>query len=148
MKTKSLVSILILVLAVLIIAGSCATEKKMIKESDELYGTWVNEDYKRKNNDSKIIYKSEGIIERYIEVPEEYLQAQGTFFIKNKWEDTEGNIWYNAQCNWEWGKQKFNEFYLIRLSKSGTIYEEIYHSRKYPTEIDSNDLTYRIYYRQ
>jgi len=36
MKTGTLVSILIFALAVLIIAGSCATDKKMIKKSEEL----------------------------------------------------------------------------------------------------------------
>jgi hypothetical protein len=48
MKTRTLVSILILVLAVLIIAGSCATMKKEISETDffEAYsGTWINTDY-------------------------------------------------------------------------------------------------------
>ncbi len=47
MKTKTLVSILILVLAVLIIAGSCATGKKayVAKEDEELFGTWINPDY-------------------------------------------------------------------------------------------------------
>jgi hypothetical protein len=49
MKTKTLVSILIFVLAVLIIAGSCATGNKAQMPDKELFkklnGTWVNEDY-------------------------------------------------------------------------------------------------------
>ena len=45
MKTRRLVSILILVMAVLFIAGSCATGKKAEKGVNELYGTWENEEY-------------------------------------------------------------------------------------------------------
>ena len=47
MKTRMLVSIVILVLTVMFIAGSCATEKKayVATEDEEIYGTWVNPDY-------------------------------------------------------------------------------------------------------
>ena len=49
MKTRTYVSILILVIAVLVIVGGCATGKKAsVTERDifkELSGTWVNEDY-------------------------------------------------------------------------------------------------------
>ena len=48
MKTRMLVSTLILVLSVLIIAGSCATRKKVISEEDffvAFSGTWMNTDY-------------------------------------------------------------------------------------------------------
>ena len=50
MKTRSLVAILILVLAVLIIAGSCTTRRKAISDEDfmeALSGTWVNTDYSK-----------------------------------------------------------------------------------------------------
>ena len=53
MKTKTFVSILILVLAVMIVAGSCATKKEVVAEKDfyvpkfdeEIHGTWINEEY-------------------------------------------------------------------------------------------------------
>ena len=49
MKTRALISILIFVIVVLIIVGSCATGKKAsVTERDlfkELSGTWVNTDY-------------------------------------------------------------------------------------------------------
>jgi hypothetical protein len=46
MKTRTFVSILILMLAVMIIAGSCATRKKAVSPEDATgirSGKWVNE---------------------------------------------------------------------------------------------------------
>lgn len=45
MKTRTFISVVILIMAVLIIVGSCATEKLATKKSEILYGTWVNKDY-------------------------------------------------------------------------------------------------------
>ena len=46
MKTRIFVSILILVLAVLIITGGCATERKLNKSiQEEIVGTWINTEY-------------------------------------------------------------------------------------------------------
>ena len=52
-QTRAFVSILILVLAVLIIVGSCATKKKAISEEDFLEafsGIWINTDYEPKGD--------------------------------------------------------------------------------------------------
>ena len=56
MKTRMFVSVLILVLAVLIIAGSCATRRKAISDEDFMEawsGTWINTDYGRGSNPQK-----------------------------------------------------------------------------------------------
>ena len=47
MKTRMYVAIFVFMIAVLIIAGSCATQKQAYipKTNEELYGTWVNTDY-------------------------------------------------------------------------------------------------------
>jgi hypothetical protein len=55
MKTRMFVSILILVLAVLIIIGSCATGKKMITVDDAMKrfeGVYVNTEYSGQNKSS------------------------------------------------------------------------------------------------
>ena len=54
MKTTKLISILILALTVMIIAGSCATSKKtyVAQEDEELYGIWINPDYNEPLNKS------------------------------------------------------------------------------------------------
>ena len=58
MKTKILLSILLICFAILIIFDGCATNKQAVKhtvyEIDELHGTWVNPDYKLKYTDTGI----------------------------------------------------------------------------------------------
>ena len=64
MKTRNLVSILILVLAVMVIAGSCATMKSPDKMVYERFcGTWVNTEYEGKEYPAvKEIYNPDGTI--------------------------------------------------------------------------------------
>jgi len=53
MKTRTFVSILLLVFFVLIIAGGCATRRKVISDENfmEVWsGTWINTDYGKGSN--------------------------------------------------------------------------------------------------
>ena len=144
MKARTLVSILILVLAVLIIAGSCVTEKKMVKSGEELIGTWINEDVAVATR----VYLPDGTYEQYTDVLRTSLEADGTFTIEDKWTDSQNNIFYKVKINYKIGTQEIIEFYLIKISDSGNTYERVYDSRKFPTEINLMDGTYRIRYRQ
>ena len=148
MKTRTFISILILVFTVLIIAGSCATEKKMIKGSEELYGIWVNEDYADVRYWTTRVYKSDGEWETYVDVSRKTLSARGPYTITDKWKDSEGNIWYKMTFEEKIGAQLVTGFVLIRISNSGMIYESNYDLRKYPIEIDPIYSTYTILYRQ
>ncbi len=148
MKTRTLVSILILILSVLIIAGSCATEKKMVKKSEELYGTWVNEDYADVRHYTTLVFTSDGTYEFYTDASRKTLSMRGTHSITDKWTDSEGNFWYKATYEIKIATQPVSGFLLIKISNSGTTYEDNYDYRKYPTEIDPIYGTYSIYYRQ
>ena len=60
MKTRTLI-LIVLIIVVLIIFRSCATEKKayVTKDSEELYGTWVNPEYNEPlNRSGKSIFYS------------------------------------------------------------------------------------------
>ena len=96
MKTRTYVSILILVLAVLIIAGSCATGKKAYtaKEDEELYGTWINPDYNEGKHSAKFIFKPDGTFEGYAKTDSTHYYYFGEYIIADKWADSEGNLWY------------------------------------------------------
>jgi hypothetical protein len=62
------VSILILVLAVLIIAESCATDKMAyISEEYAIYGIWINPDYNSTAWAGKIEFHPNGKFEAYCE---------------------------------------------------------------------------------
>jgi len=69
---------------------------------------------------------------------------KGEYTIKDKWTDSEGNIWYKETFV-VYG-QKFYE--LDKISNSGKTLEFQYSTSKYPTKIDPENGRYRIYHRK
>ena len=68
MKPRTFVSILILILAVFIIIGSCATKRKAVSDEDffEVWsGTWINTDYSGSDLGQKTINHPDGTSEWY-----------------------------------------------------------------------------------
>jgi hypothetical protein len=146
MKNRTFVSILILVLAVLIIAGSCTTGNKAYKKAfkEEVVGTWINTDYENNNYDAKVVIKPDGMYEGFHNAQDEDF-GFGKITIIDRWTDSEGNIFYKAVVDiisWT------NSYELWKLSKSGTVFEYVWSYTEYPTEINPNDTGYRILYRQ
>ena len=88
MKTKTLVLILILTFTLLIIAGSCATQKQAYipKINEELYGTWVNTDYDgvRDEPPQKFIHYNWGYTESFGRVTDQHPNFQRVFYIMDK----------------------------------------------------------------
>ena len=155
MKTRTFVSILILVLAVLIVVGSCATGKKayVAKEDEELFGTWINPDYGQAQKAVKYIYKSDGVVRAYNAATstEEFWSAKCT--ITDKWIDAEGNIWYKWLMTEAKGgaiSDTAEYYFLGKISSSGRVLEQSFSSYEYPTDVNPDSLKYDyfIYYRQ
>ena len=98
MKARALLSILILVFAVLIIAGSCATGKKayVVKENEELYGNWFKSEYNDSSRAARHIINADGSIQLYATDDSPRVAAIHLYIITDKWYDSEGNIWYKA----------------------------------------------------
>ncbi len=157
MKTRTLASILILVLAVLIIAGSCATQKTTQTEklfepldNDELTGVWVNTEYAEipYYGRSKIVITRYGYSTIYKKVDSLYPILEATLYIVEKWNDSEGNLWYMSIWRDEYTTNFYHE--LDKISKDGKTWESVYTTTEFPSESDltpDNDR-YRIYYRQ
>ena len=151
MKTKVLISILILILAVLIIAGGCATRKKAISEEDFIKawsGTWINTDYGG-DTYQKVINYSDGTYESYGEVTSTKPGNWGKITIQDKWIDSKGNVWYRAQSETLYFGHMYNE--MGKISDSGNTWEYIWASEDYPIEEwepDKFEYNYRIRYRQ
>jgi hypothetical protein len=152
MNARMLRLILILVSALLIIVGSCATRKIAISDEDltKAYtGTWINKEYDASSFIvAKIIYFPDGTWKRYKGVEDKYPFDKGENTITEKWIDSNGDIWF--ECTWEsnifgGGHQ------LTKISNSGNTLEEL--SILYGRRVekwDPNDLNYnyKIYYRQ
>jgi len=150
MKTRMLVSILILVLAVLIICEGYATDKKVSKKDYRfIAGTWINEEYNSYPHAAKLVMYRDGTWERYLQTSDTGIYDSGHYVIVEKWTDSEGNIWYKMHI---WvgtiGEGKPSRYELDRISKSGKVWEFINLSGDYPTEMDESVFNYHIMYRQ
>jgi len=147
MKIRTLVLILILVLAALIIAGGYVTAQDayVVKEDEELFGTWINTEYDEIGKDSKIVMKPDGKAEYYNASTYRDFD-KGEFVITNKWVDSKGNIWYALRE--EIPLYMIRYYSLFKISDSGKTLQCIFNNRDYPTEIDPEDTRYAIYYRQ
>ena len=146
MKTRTLVSILILVLAVLIIAGSCATQKQahIPKLNEELYGTWINTDY----DEQKFIHYDWGYYELFFLVTDQTANIRGTFYIMDKWVGSDGNLWYKVTGQFK-GTPNMR-FYLVKINENEGTREEVWDYKDFPSESDltPEHVQYDIWYRQ
>jgi hypothetical protein len=153
MKTRTYVSILILVLAVLIVVGSCATKRKAISDEDffEVWsGTWINTDYGGGNFFQKIINYPDGTLEMFAILTSTTAGYKEKITLLEQWVDSKGTIWYRV--HWEAFPPYAHKGYKMgKISDSVNTWEFIFASEDYPIEEwepDKFEYNYRIYYRQ
>ena len=152
MKIRSLVSILILVLAVLINTGSCATGKKayVAKEDEELFGTWINPAYDASWIYAKVVIKPDGTWDEYSLTYSDRPIYKGEYIITDKWTDSDGYIFYKSIIT-RIDKESHRPYYVMsKIDKTGNVYEDLWSTIQMPTEFEQDDMLYnhRIYYRQ
>jgi hypothetical protein len=124
----------------------------ILKNSEELYGTWVNAKY----NDRAIWaiqnFKPNGTFEHYDNDSAANPPYIGHYLVNDKWTDLKGNIWYTFyQSGGEKGSITGPEgYWLSKISNNGNILEMLFSSNEYPEELDPESLKhlYVIYYRQ
>jgi hypothetical protein len=146
MKTRTLVSILILILALLIIVGNCATGSKAYNRDfkKDIVGTWVNSNYnENKWVTAKVVVKSDKTAEFYKRESDTWPSPR-TITIVDRWTDSDGNIYYKAEV----ASSIRTNYELWKLNNAKTTWELMYRAVEYFTEIDPNNTYYRIYYRQ
>ena len=155
MKPKTLSSILLLIIAVSVIIGGCATGKKayVATKDEELYGTWINPEYDQKNIMAKWILKPDGTFDAYSKSTSNRVFEVGTFTIADKWTDSEGNIYYKySKSSMEYGsiENPYTYYFLVKIHATLDIAEELWSSVDYPTEFDPDNLRYNywVFYRQ
>jgi hypothetical protein len=160
MKTRTLLTISILVLAVLIILGSYAATKRAISDeilpmSDEDFFdvfcvTWINTDYGGGNTGQKIIIRPDGTREIFSIVTSTIIGRKEKFTLLDKWSDAKGTIWYRG--HWECLTPNRSKGYEMgKLSDSGNTWEVLFASEDFPIEEwepERFEYNYRVYYRQ
>jgi hypothetical protein len=145
-----LVSILVLVLAVLIIAGSCATKNQAYipKSDEELYGAWVNTDYTGVDYAQKFILYNWGYCEIFRLVSDQNIDDRAVFYIMDKWTDPEGNIWYKV--TWQFKGATKIIFELTKINENEGSWERVWSYKDFLSESDltPEHVLYGIRYRQ
>jgi hypothetical protein len=165
MKTRTYVSILILVLAVLIISEGFAQKKKVIPIEDavkKLEGVYVNTEhsgYDYYRHPQKRVIFTNGKMNIYTKATNQSPSYQTEYSIEESWSDSTGIIYCKAIVKIRSGS--FISLELWKLDANGDVFEVMFNfyypnedvSQEYPAKIDSGAemfprLSYNIYYRQ
>ena len=139
-------SSLIVILIIVAFSGTVLAGENVYKATDneELFGKWVNMDYKDGNHSQMIVFKL-GETEAYSSANDNEPMWTEEHHISHKWTDAKGNIWYKSR----WKTVAMGSgFTLFKISESGKTLEYIYSQWEYPKELDINSEYYRVYHRK
>ena len=115
-----------------------------LSESDEICCTWVNTNYDSGKRPNKIMFHYDGTYATYATNESKNALSRGTFLIVEKWNDSEGSLWYKILMQ---DLTKGTKYKLAKVSDNGKKLEFVCKSDKYPTKIDSTDTGYCNYLR-
>ena len=137
---------LIVILILVAFSGTVLAGENEYKATDneELFGTWVNMDYKDENHSQMIIFKL-GEYGHYSSANDNEPMWTGEYRISEKWTDPKNNIWYKHRFK---AGAMGSGFELCKISESGKTLEYIFSQWGYPEELDINSEYYRVYYRK
>jgi hypothetical protein len=145
MKTRTNLLSLVLFIAVLIVVGNIASgqDAYVVKEDEELFGTWVNPEYDGRGKYARIVMEYINTWDEYLLTSSEAPVLYGEFTINEKWKDTDGNTFYKIIVT-----ASGPPYYVfLRIDEAGKVYEDVWSTSDMPTHIDPKDERYRIYYR-
>ncbi len=147
MKTRTLV-LVFLIMAVLIIFGSCATgqkahvDKKMSIE--DIYGTWISNTARF----AKVILYDDGTWELYEKATDTEPIYTAKMTITDSWYDQEGNLWVKMIIVGKTGDTVHIAYDLDKFHKSGIVWESVWAENDYPDDLSTTAGKYNILYRQ
>ncbi len=113
-------------------------------ESDEICCSWVNTNYTSGDPPQKLIFHFDGTFACYNTQKTSDALKRGTYSIDEKWQDSEGNIWYKIKMREPMSETKYK---LAKISDDGKTLEFICKSDKYPADISLGDENYCKYSR-
>ena len=143
MKIRTLFLVIILLF---VISVSFAGNKITIEDT---YGTWVNSDYNDKGIEAVAIMTSEGKIIRYNSEKDTEPYWTGNYTVVDSWYDSEGNLWLKRTFDSDThAREDFIGYELSKYSDSARVWEAVWKSSGYPTEMSLIAGTYEIRYRQ
>jgi hypothetical protein len=124
-----------------------------LKDSEQLYGIWVNTDYNTNwGLPAKRIFNPEGTWAKYERIDSPICYS-GTFTVTDKWTDPKENTWYKVFAV---GPRAGTYYFLTKISNCGKILECACSIFDYPIRVEPSScpenhlpaFEYSIYYRQ
>jgi len=112
--------------------------------SDEICCTWVNANYTSGGPPQKLIFNFDGTFASYTTKNTNDALKRGMFSIAKKWQDSEGNIWYQIKMIDPKSEARYK---LAKISDDGKVLEFTCKTDKYPADISSKDTDYCKYHR-
>ena len=119
------------------------------KENEELYGTWVNENYNSSPRSAIYEFKADGTWIMYRKTTDEISYEDGSYTITDKWTESNRDVCY--KIIWKNDYLARSGYELRCISNSGYSMEAANSSSDYPTQIDPSkgSWTYLgIHYRK
>ncbi len=141
MKSRTLIFVVILIFATIVLfAGKKVT-------IDVIYGTWVNSEYNETGKDAKWIINPDGTYKAYRSEKDTDPAWTGNYTVTDSWHDRKGNLWIKRTFDTVF-LEDWIGYELSKYSNSGKVWEAVWQSSGYPTEISPLGGTYAIRYRQ
>ncbi len=141
MKLRTLILVVILIFATFVLSAG----KKISIE--ETYGTWINSEYNEKGIEALVVMTSDGKIARYNSEKDTDPLWTGNYTVTDSWYDRKGNLWIKRTFDSD-THDDFIGYELSKYSNSGKVWEAVWQSSGYPTEMSPIAGTYEIRYRQ
>jgi hypothetical protein len=113
-------------------------------ESDEICCSWVNTNYTSGDPPQKLNFHFDGTFACYNTQKTSEALKWGTYYVAEKWQDSEGNTWYKIKMS---DPRSPPKYMLARISGEGKVLEFMCKPDKYPTDISSKDRSYCKYER-
>lgn len=143
-------------------AVTCATKPYIVTENEQLYGTWVNEEYadlglvRKKCKDVKFVIVPEGKFFIYSAITDQQPRYEARISYKEKWTDNQGNVYYKAEYTSRWYHyDEHPDFYpkchwyvVFRINAAGDMLESVWNQVEYAEEFSHLAGWYEVHYRQ
>jgi len=152
MKNSQTLTCILALFGVLTSMCSCVSNRYRPTNNEEMYGTWINEEYNSCVFPGKLVVNPDRTWEMFVSISDSDPFSTGKFLITDKWTDEEGNVWYKNEVyvfsylEVEYPGDTVSAYEIWKIDKYGTMKENWMGNTDYPTNLAP--LRARIHYRQ
>jgi beta-lactamase regulating signal transducer with metallopeptidase domain len=143
-SSVNVITMVLVCLGALLIVNPVSAEDaaKRIEPQDMFCGTWINTDYSNRAEPAKHVIRSDGYINSYATISDSRGLCGSSYVIEDTWTDADQNLWLKVRTS---SDRYYYE--LNRISDRGNCLEYVYSPYEYPTELNSEQANYRMYFK-